>query len=147
MHFFRPIRNVAFCKIIFILPYSYTIRNFKFRGFIIIFYIKVNVCSWLYINRLYFDGAMICIVVFFNCHLMYQYTHFLILKSYTCTFFQGFKKSFSNYKFVFISCCIYLYIITLQLWFNWSIATFPSFTHSYFLVCFQTHLIFLEKHQ
>ena len=64
--FFTPIWNVAFCKNVLIFRYPNMITDFKFMIFLIIFFIKVNICARLYINRLYFDCAMICIVVFIN---------------------------------------------------------------------------------
>ena len=47
------------------------ISNFKFWTFLIILFIKVNTCAWLYINRLHFKCS-ICIVVFTKSHLIYQ---------------------------------------------------------------------------
>ena len=55
----RPIWSVIFYKNVLIFLYSYMITNFKFRIFLIIFFIKVNICAWPYINRLHFCCAMI----------------------------------------------------------------------------------------
>ena len=44
----------------------YMVTNFKFRIFLIILFMKINVCARLYINKLHFDCAMICIVSFIN---------------------------------------------------------------------------------
>ena len=60
---FRPIRNLGFCKNIFIFSYSNNITNFKFRIFIINCFIKVNMYACLYINKLHFNCSMICNVV------------------------------------------------------------------------------------
>ena len=43
--FFRPIWNIALCKNVSIFWYSYMVTKFKFRIFITIFYIKINVCA------------------------------------------------------------------------------------------------------
>ena len=44
-----------------------TFVNFRFRIFIIVFSTKLNICTWLYINKLHFDCSMICcIIVFVN---------------------------------------------------------------------------------
>ena len=48
------------------------ITNFKLSIFIIFFCIKANIYAWLYINRLHFDCAMICIVVFINYIIYYS---------------------------------------------------------------------------
>ena len=73
------------------------ITSFKFTIIIINFFTKVNICIIFNINRFRFN----CSVLFsltgfrFNCfalycynrplyHLVYQYTHFLILKSGIC---------------------------------------------------------------
>ena len=37
------------------------VTNLKFRVFIIIFYTRINICPRLYISRLHFNCAMICI--------------------------------------------------------------------------------------
>ena len=42
----------------FTFRYSY-MSNFRFRRFFIIFFIKINICAWLYINGPLFDCAMI----------------------------------------------------------------------------------------
>ena len=56
------------------------ITNFKFRTFLITFFIKVNIYAWLYINRFHFNGSMTYIVVmssslsiytFFDIEVMY----------------------------------------------------------------------------
>ena len=39
------------------------ITSLEFRICLIIFFVKVNICVWLYINRAHFDCAMICIIV------------------------------------------------------------------------------------
>ena len=84
-NFFRPISKITFCKNVLKFWYSYMITNFKFRIFLIIFFIKVNICALLYINRLmYYD---ICYCIFSLYHLIYQYTYFMILKSYICKTF------------------------------------------------------------
>ena len=60
---FKFVWNKTFCKNVFIFWYSCIINNIKLRTTIFFFYIKVNICTWLDINRLHFDCA-ICIVVF-----------------------------------------------------------------------------------
>ena len=51
--FFRQILSGIFCKIVFLFQYSYMIMNVKFRIFLIIFFVKVNICAWLYISSMY----------------------------------------------------------------------------------------------
>ena len=63
-NFARPSWGIVFYKNVFIFWYSYVITNLKFRNFFIIFYTKINICAWLYINRLHFNGSMICTVLF-----------------------------------------------------------------------------------
>ena len=63
---FRLTWNVTFSKNVFIFIFCNMITNFKFRIFLIIFFIKVNICAWPYTNRFHFNCAMICIVVFIN---------------------------------------------------------------------------------
>ena len=41
--FFRPIKNIVFCKNVFVFWYSNNITNFKFRIFIINFFTWVNI--------------------------------------------------------------------------------------------------------
>ena len=75
--FCKPIWNVIFCKNILIFCYSDKIANFRFRIFIINFFIKVNIHVGIYISRLHFSCSMTmycCIYQLF--HLIYQYTHF-----------------------------------------------------------------------
>ena len=63
-NFFRPIWNVSLCKKFFyfdILTWS-SILNL---GTLSLFFIPKSM-AWLYLARLYFDCAMICIVVFIN---------------------------------------------------------------------------------
>ena len=65
-NFFRPIWGIIFRKNAFIFWYTHMVTNLKFRIFIIIFYTKVSICAWLYINSLDFKCSMICIIVFIN---------------------------------------------------------------------------------
>ena len=78
---FRPIWKTAFCKNIFIYWYSNIIPNFKFRIFLIIFFIAVKLNAWLYINRLHFNYSMISIAYLLTILSNLQYTYFLISKS------------------------------------------------------------------
>ena len=82
-----------FCRNAFMFQYSYMITNFKFRSFIVFFFIIVNICVWVYVNSFQFDCVMICIIVFKQCivlfqlhQLIYQYTSFLVITSYICKF-------------------------------------------------------------
>ena len=65
-NFFRSISNGTFGRNVFVFWYSYMIANINLSTFFTILFIKVNVCAWLYINRLHFDCSMICIVVFID---------------------------------------------------------------------------------
>ena len=65
-NFFRSIWSVKFCKNVFMFFYSYIITNFKFRLLFIIFYTKVNIRAWLYINKLHFNVSIRHIVLFIN---------------------------------------------------------------------------------
>ena len=112
------------------------ITNFNLTIFLIIPFIKVNIFAWLYIIRLHFNCSMKCIVVFISllCHLIYQYIHFLILKSYICKFhFLMSNKSFCNNRFSFIICWIHFFIIILKPWFYWSTVKFIVFVYQYFV--------------
>ena len=64
--FFRQILELIFWNIFFIFWYYYLVTNFISRTFALTFYTKVNISVWLYINRLDFNGSMICIIVFVN---------------------------------------------------------------------------------
>ena len=81
--------------------------------------------AWLYINRLYYNCTMICIVVFIDISmylLIYQYNHFWCWSHVFINFILwSFNNSFSNNRFSFVMCWIHFYIIILQPWFNWSI--------------------------
>ena len=86
-NFFRPIWNIAFCKNVFVFRYSNYITNFKFRILIISFLTRFNICAWFSLT------IFILIVLWYVLlylltlyHLIYQYTHFLILKLYTYKF-------------------------------------------------------------
>ena len=46
--------------------YSNKITNFKIRTFFIIFFIKVIIYVWVYINGLRFNCAMLCIIIFIS---------------------------------------------------------------------------------
>ena len=97
-HVFRPIWDIAFCKNIVICRYSNMVTIFKFRIFLIVFFIKVNISAKLYINKLLFGWSMVCIVVFisisacnYKCILVTISANlsiyiFLILKPYICKF-------------------------------------------------------------
>ena len=50
---FGPIWRVNSRKNVFIFWYSHMFTNFKLRIFCIIFYTKVNIFPWLYINTLF----------------------------------------------------------------------------------------------
>ena len=82
--FFRPVWKVTFCKKIFVFWYFSMVKKSKFRAFFIFFSIKVNI-HILFVIRFHSNCSMICIVVY---HLIYQYTHFLILKSYIYKFYS-----------------------------------------------------------
>ena len=86
-NFFRPIWNIAFCKNVSVFRYSNYITNFKFRILIISFLTRFNICAWFSLT------IFILIVLWYVLlylltlyHLIYQYTHFLILKLYTYKF-------------------------------------------------------------
>ena len=81
--FFGTISNIVFFKNVFIFRYSYVVTNLKFRIFLIIFFLmEVNVCARLYINRLHFGCAMLCIFINYFINF-YQLFHQLL---YQCTF-------------------------------------------------------------
>ena len=61
-NFFRLIWKIAFCKNIFVFWYYNIITNFKFRTFLIILFMKVNICDWLYVNRFHFNCSMCCCI-------------------------------------------------------------------------------------
>ena len=69
---FRSIWNTAFCKNVFIFWYYHMIADFKYRTFLIIFFIKVNIHAWIYIKRFHFNPSMICVVKFIN-YLSYKF--------------------------------------------------------------------------
>ena len=107
---FRPNWSTSFTKNIFAFWYSYMITDFKFTTFIITFFLPESIHIVFNINRLHFYCNMICIYWLF--HLIYQYTHFLILASCACKlYFQSPDKSFSNNRFFFIMCLIHFYTI------------------------------------
>ena len=84
-NFFRPIWNINFCRNTFVFWYSNNITDFKFRIFIIILFIRVNVCAWFYINGFHLNCAMICsitfinyIIEFININIFWYWSHLLI---------------------------------------------------------------------
>ena len=44
----------------FLFRFVYIVVKFKFRTFFIIFFIKINICAKLYINRLHIRCSMTC---------------------------------------------------------------------------------------
>ena len=52
------------------------VTNYKFRIFIFIFFIKVNICASFYIGRLHFNGSMICMILFINYVIYFINIHF-----------------------------------------------------------------------
>ena len=118
-NFFRPIWSITFtklCKNIFTFWYSNMITNFKFSIFLIIFFIKFNICAWHYINKLHFICSMICIVVFIyniilfiNIQIFWCWSHI-----YERFILHGPHKSFSSNWFLLFTCWIHFYIIILQ---------------------------------
>ena len=65
-NFLRPIWNIAFCKKFFYFDILTGSPTLNFRIFFIIIYNKLNICAGPYINRVHFDCAMICIVLFID---------------------------------------------------------------------------------
>ena len=124
-NFFRPIWNVTICENILHFDALTWSSTSNLGSSLLFFFIKVNICVCLCINRLHFDCAMICFVVF--VHPIYQYTHFLILKS--CIY----KFYFFNKRFSFVMSEIYFYIIVLQPWCCGSIVKFTFLS---------THILF-----
>ena len=61
--FFRPVWCVSFIKNIFVFWNSYVIINFKFRIFIINFFLWIDLCIIFYINRFHLNCSMICIII------------------------------------------------------------------------------------
>ena len=57
-NFFRSIWNLTFCKNVFMFWNFYMVTNIKFRIFFIVLVIEINICAWLYINRIHFYCAM-----------------------------------------------------------------------------------------
>ena len=104
--FFRPMWGRTFCKNISIFQYSYIVTNYIFRIFDIIFFLKL-----IYVLDFTSTGFILIVLWYFVLryvllyslyYLIYQYTHFLILKSWICKFcslrllvgFRYGKKSF-----------------------------------------------------
>ena len=112
-NFFTPVWNVIFCKNVFnfdILLWSPTLNLGSSFSFSLLKSIYV-----LYISRLHFNCAMICIVVFIkyvsyfiNIHIVWYWGHIFI-----DSVLSGFNKSSSNNRFPLIMCWIHFYIITL----------------------------------
>ena len=76
-NFFRIIWNVTFSKNVFIYRYSYMTNNFKFRISLLIYFLKSIICLALHQHAS-------CDSLYLLCQVIYQYTQFLILKSYIC---------------------------------------------------------------
>ena len=108
---------------------------FKFRIFIIIFYIRANVRVWLYINRLHFNCSIIGIIVFINyirlfinMHTFWYWTHKFVDFIIQCSnrFFSTNWASFEYTKCISISIsCNHDFIDLLQ-------ASLPLSTHILF---------------
>ena len=109
-NFFRPIWSVN--KSFFIFRYSYMITNFKFRIFLIIFFVKVNICAWLYINRLLIVqlflyllamSSNLLIYTFFDIEVMYfQILFFKVLANLSAT--TDFLSLYVEFASVSLSC-------------------------------------------
>ena len=59
--FFWPIWNIFFCKML--LYFDILIWSPRFRIFIMVFYLQVKIWAWIYISRIHFYCAMICILL------------------------------------------------------------------------------------
>ena len=92
-------------KFFYILIFLHDDQLQNSKIFLIIRFIKVNICAWLYINRLHFNRAMIYIVVF----IKFIQLHFLWYSGHV---FVGFVLSL-------IYCKIhYLYVTIFYLFCN-----------------------------
>ena len=119
------------------LPWFY-----EFRISLIIFSFKVNVGTWLNIDRFHFDCFMIRVVKFVNyliyfidVHILWYCVHMLIN-----FILQRYGKSFCNNRSSFIVCWINVNIVILQPLFYWSIVKVTVLNYPYF-VWFTTRLI------
>ena len=74
-NFFYPIKSITFWKNIFVFSYSYMIINLNLRIFLITFFIKVNICIILDINKPRFYCTIICLAVFFNYFIYFINIH------------------------------------------------------------------------
>ena len=112
-HFLRPIWTVAFWKNIFIFCCSNMITEFKFK-ILIIFYIKINICTQLYSNRL-FGCSMTCIILFINYIILFM--NIFIVWYWSHIFIEfillGSKKPFRSNRFSVIMCWIHFYTFDL----------------------------------
>ena len=117
------------CKNAFIFWHSCIVTNFKF-GSLSFFCIKVKICAWLYINRLYFDCTVILIVVFINYIIYFINIHIFWYWSFVL---KGSKRSFSSNRCRFVVCWIHFYMIILKPWFHWSIVKLTFFIYQYFV--------------
>ena len=81
-HFFRPTWSVAFCKKVFIFWYSCMVINISFR-FFFIFSLPESKYKLIFTSA---GFILICYdmycCIYYLCHLIYQYTHFVIIESH-----------------------------------------------------------------
>ena len=82
---FWSIWSVIFCRNSFIYWYANNITNFKFRIFIINLFAWHNICAWFTFELHQQVSFKLCCDMYYCIyqlyHLIYQYPHFLVLKS------------------------------------------------------------------
>ena len=92
--------------------YSNMVTNFKFRIFLTIFFIKVNIIAWININRLHFNCAVIFSLDLFTISSNLSiYTVFDtdVIYIWILIFIVVINQSFNNNRFSFVMCWINFY--------------------------------------
>ena len=104
-----------------ILWYSHMITKFKFRIFIVIFNIKINIFTLFNIGGIHFYCSRIRVIIFIhyiiqliNINIFWYCFHMLIN-----SILYDSNKPFNNNWFSFIVGWIHFYIVVFQPWFHW----------------------------